>query len=420
MSSDEETTSRTTSVEAPSDVAKPRRHRPRRIIAAVLAVLAALMSTIAVTGVWLKRTTFDTDRWVATVGPIADDPQVQTALAAWATDQISQVVDVKALLESALPKRGQVLAGPLSNAVDGFVMQQVNAFFASKEFPQLWKNANATLHEHVLAVLKGNGKAFKTQDGKVVIDLIPVLVEVLQRIDQRTNGLLAQHLPALNEDLTPDQVRAKISTALGRPIPADFGTIEVFDARQLTAVQRAVQWFQEGVVAFVVLAVLLIGAAVLVAPDRRRIAIWLGLGAAVTFVTFRALGRAIGKQILSGIVLPRNQTAAQDIVHQVFSSYRTLTAICIALGLVVAATAFLAGPSRAAVATREQFTRASWLSDHRGVAEVGILLVAAAVVLFADLTFAGIGLILVVVAILELVLWRLPSGPAAPPTVEPI
>ena len=63
---------------------------------------------------------------------------------------------------------------------------------------------------------------------------------------------------------------------------------------------------------------------------------------------------------------------------------------------------------------RDQFTRASWLSDHRGVAEVGILLVAGAVVLFADLTFAGIGLILIVVAILELVLWRLPSGSSAP------
>ena len=166
-------------------------------------------------------------------------------------------------------------------------MQQVKRSSRATR-PAVWKNANATLHEHLLAVLKGNGKAFKTQDGKVVIDLIPVLVEVLQRIDQRTDGLLSQHLPALNEDLTPDQVRAKISTALGRPIPDDFGTIEVFDASQLTAVPRAVQWFQQGVVAFVVLAVLLIGAALLGAPDRRRIAIWLGLGAAVTFVIFRS------------------------------------------------------------------------------------------------------------------------------------
>ena len=80
MSPDEATVSGTTAVDAPVDVGR-RDAWPRRIIAAVLAVLAALMSTIAVTGIWLKRTTFDTDRWVATVGPIADDPQVQTALA---------------------------------------------------------------------------------------------------------------------------------------------------------------------------------------------------------------------------------------------------------------------------------------------------------------------------------------------------
>ena len=104
------------------------------------------------------------------------------------------------------------------------------------------------------------------------------------------------------------------------------------------------------------------------------------------------------------------------MLHQVFASYRTLTAAIIALGLIVATTAFLAGPSTVAVSVRRSVTRSSWLSEHRAIFAVGVLIVAIAVVLLVNLTFGALLLVGLVVAILELVLWRLPSGPAPVPT----
>jgi hypothetical protein len=405
-------------------VSHARKHRPRRIIAAILAVIVGLVMTISVTGSWLKRTTFNTDRWVATVGPLPSDPKVQAALGAYATDQLFSVVDVNHYFNELLPKRAQVLVGPLEGAVRDFVQREVTAFLGTEQFQKLWIAANRTLHERALAVLEGKSKVIDEQNGKVVLDLIPVLTAVLQLIDQKTNGALSSHVPAIDQNLSAADARQKLSEALKRPIcsetvtssciPATFGTIALFDKQQLSVIQKAVQYFQRGVWLFWALTVILIAAAFLVAVDRRRIVIWLGLSVAGWIVAFRSVARAAGKNILDGIVLDRNRQAAQDVVHQVLATYRTLTAIVIAIALVAALTAFLAGPSNLAGRVRSLFTRQSWLSEHKTAAMIVVLLAAIATMLAVNLTFSGLLLILVVAGILEIVLWRLPSAAPEP------
>jgi hypothetical protein len=406
---------------------KARKHRPRRIIAAILAVIVGLVMTISVTGSWLKRTTFNTSRWVATVGPLPSDPKVQAALGAYATDQLFNAVDVQHYVEQALPKRLDVLAGPMTGAAKDFVQREVTTFLGTEQFQQLWIAANRTLHQRALALLEGKSKIVDEQHGKVVLNLIPVLTAVLALIDKETNGALSSHVPQVDEiqNLTADEARVKLADALNRPlcsatvttgcIPANFGTIALFDAKQLSVIQKAVQWFQRGVWAFWALTIILIAAALLIAPDRRRIVIWLGLSVAGWIVAFRSVARAAGKNILDGIVLDRNRQAAQDVVHQVLATYRTLTAIVIAIALVAALTAFLAGPSHLAARIRRVFTHQSWLSEHKTAAMIVVLLAAIATMLVVNLTFSGLLLILVVAGILEIVLWRLPSAAESAP-----
>src|SRR3954453_18922129 len=57
-----------------------RRRTARGVIAAILVALAAVTATASVVGVWAARTTLNTDRWVSTVAPLAEDPQVQAAM----------------------------------------------------------------------------------------------------------------------------------------------------------------------------------------------------------------------------------------------------------------------------------------------------------------------------------------------------
>jgi hypothetical protein len=387
-----------------------KRHRIRRAIAVALALISALVTTIAITGAWARRTTIDTNHWVATVGPLARDPKVQAALAAYAVDELNQIVDTKQLLAEALPQKAEVLIGPVTSAVSGFIQTEVQNFLATDTFYKLWVDINSVAHERAIKVLKGESQVVDTKDGKVALNLIPILGRVLQAVDAQTNGLLSKHVPDIGTNLTADQARAKLSEALHRPIPANFGTITVFEKSQLSAVQKLVQLFQRGVYGLVILAVLLIIATFVVAPGRRHIAIWLGLSTAVVLVAFRAVARAVGRHVVDGILLQRNRDAATSTLHQVFASFRSITAAFIALGLLVALVALLAGPSRAAVSIRHAVTGSSWLSEHRSAVQIAVLAIAFLVVLFIDLTFGALLLVAIVACIVELVLWRLPGG----------
>ena len=68
-------------VEASETVVVERRSAGRSIAAAVCLVLAALLTTPAAIAYWGQRTLNDTQRYVDTVGPLVDSPQVQDAIA---------------------------------------------------------------------------------------------------------------------------------------------------------------------------------------------------------------------------------------------------------------------------------------------------------------------------------------------------
>src|SRR3954449_4573377 len=111
--------------------------RGRAIAAAVCLVLAAVLTVPASFAFWGQRTINDGDRYVATVGPLVDSPEVQTAIATKVTDAIEEQVDVEALLNQAFAgvtqdrPRLKLLIGPLAGAVNGLIQTQVQNFIAS-------------------------------------------------------------------------------------------------------------------------------------------------------------------------------------------------------------------------------------------------------------------------------------------------
>jgi hypothetical protein len=123
--------------------------------------LTVLTFAAGVGGTWARRTVLNTDRYVATVGPLASDPAVQDYLARMVTDQVFQALDVQGRLESVLGEnapRLAFLAGPITDSVHGFVKEQVDKVFASPAFAHLWVEANRVVHEHALAVLNGDSE----------------------------------------------------------------------------------------------------------------------------------------------------------------------------------------------------------------------------------------------------------------------
>ena len=102
--------------------AKPvKRRRLRRIFTPILVALSIIVFTITVPAAWGARTVLNTDRYVATVAPLAEDPAVQESIATKVTDQVFLALNVEQTLSDVLASIGEratVLAAPLMNVCE--------------------------------------------------------------------------------------------------------------------------------------------------------------------------------------------------------------------------------------------------------------------------------------------------------------
>ena len=105
---------------------RPRRQRWRSVVATLLIVVGCILAPLSVVAVWAKNLVTDTDRYVATVAPLARDPAIQNAVANKITTEIFSRLDVAGITNQAvdaLAERGlppliatqlHALSGPLS------------------------------------------------------------------------------------------------------------------------------------------------------------------------------------------------------------------------------------------------------------------------------------------------------------------
>lgn len=436
--------------------------RSRRVVAAALVVVTSLVVTVAVGGVWARRNALNTGRWVETVGPIAGDPAVQQAFGRYATDQLMTVIDPESLFESVLPERGQILAVPLTNALRGFVNDKVDEFLASDTFQGLWIEINERVHRRVVQVLEGEGEpppGIEVRGDDVVINIIPVLNAILARIGEASPEIFGRtvDLPTVTVDDIPEEAIEKIEDATGLTIPADFGQFTVFDASRLHQVQDAVELFNRLVVFAAILAVLLVALTLWVSPRRRRTLIQLMVGIVLGTVILRRLGIRLEDDVVD-MVKPENQDAVQVIVGAFVSSLLDATQWIIAIAAVVAAVAVLSGPYpwartvrswvaarardvgavvRAAITGEAGGPPVQWVAEHREIVQGAAIVLGILILLWADLSWFGLLLLLALVAAVVLGAQRIadaaagegeeeagpgpvtPEPEAPPPAVQP-
>jgi hypothetical protein len=403
-----------------------QRHRTRRVVAVALVVTTSLVFTIAATGVWARRNALNTDRWVSTVTPVAADPAVQEAFGRYLTDQLMTAIDPKEFFESVLPERGQILAVPLTNALRGFVQDKVTEFLGTDTFQNLWVEINTRAHTRLVDVLEGNTSqvpGVEVQGDNVVLNVIPVLNAILERIGEQSPELFGRtvNLPTISGDQAEEAIQ-KLSDALGRPLPDNFGQFTVFDAARLHQVQDAVDLFNTLVVVAVILAVVLFALTLWITPRRRRTLIQLCFGIALGIVVIRRLALRSQDDVLD-LVKPENREAVKVISGAFVSSLLDASAWILAIAAVVAVVAILTGPypwarkGRAGVATGGRVVLASgraavthdvddpaaqWVAAHREVVQGGAIAVGILALLLFDLSWLAIlllGLLVVLVVV---------------------
>ena len=139
-----------------------RPSRGRAVAAVICLVLAALLTTPAAVAYWGQRTLNDTQRYVETVGPLVESPEVQDVLATAVTDAIQQQVDVEQLLSEVFAgviteaPRLEALVGPLAAAINGAVERQVREFLASDAFADIWTRVNTRAQQALQRILEGD------------------------------------------------------------------------------------------------------------------------------------------------------------------------------------------------------------------------------------------------------------------------
>jgi hypothetical protein len=436
----------------------PRRRavRTRGVAAVALVVVTSLLVTVSVTAVWARRNALNTDRYVQTIGPVAQDVRVQRALGRYITDQAMSAIDPEELFKEALPERGQILAAPLTSALRGFVNDRVNAFLATDEFSRLWVRINEVAHGRVVDVLNGDlPPSLQVQGNDVVVNVIPVVNQVLARIGEASPEIFGRtvNLPTVTVDEIPEDAIQKVESALGRDLPENFGQFTVFDASKLQQVQDTVTLFNRLVVVAVILAVVLFALTLWVSPRRRRTLLQLMVGIALGIVIIRRLGLRLEDDVVE-LVKPENRDAVQVVVGAFVSSLLDATAWILGIAAVVAVVALVTGPygwaralrrgtvsgAQAAVgAARSAINRqpddpvVAWVGAHREVLQAGGIVVGILALLVIDLSWIGLFVLVALVVAYELIVQRLADigeggvppeeGPAVPsgggPAVEP-
>ncbi|MCD9901090.1 hypothetical protein LUR56_16020 [Streptomyces sp. MT29] len=372
----------------------PRGRLLRSFASVLLVLFAALLAMLSVVAVWANSVVQDTDRYVATVGPLASDPDVQGAVTDRVTDVVLAHVDVDALVkqltdaaaEQGVPPRLATLLGdlddPISDGLERLVKNAVEQVVTSGAFEAVWVDANRRAHSAMDKALTGRSDtAVELKDDEVVIDLGPVVAQVKDRL------VKAGFSPA-----------AKIPT-----VHTDF---VVFASEDVGKVRTSVRVLELLGGWLPVITLLVAAAGVYVAFHRRYAVVGAGLAVFVAMVVL-GIGLTVARDVYLDHLPPGVSQAATGTVYDALVKFlRAGVRALAATALFTAVGAFLCGPSRIAVLTRTACRRG--IGALRDVAtSAGLRL--GAVGRFVHRFKRWIGAVVLLVAAVVLFTWSYPT-----------
>ena len=392
--------------------------RGRRAAVIALLVLGCVLSPFAVTAIWLNNQVTDTDRYIRTIKPLADDADVQAEVSAKVTQALFNRVDVAAEARDALPPRADAFAAPLEAGMRSFTEDTAARFLESDVFQQLWLQVNRLAHEQLVNVLTGGGENVSTVGGKVVINLGPVVDAVRERLGERGVTVF---------DRIPE---SRLNT-----------NFVVMDSEQLEKAQRLVDLLDTLALVLPLLVLACLAGAGLLSRNRRRTLLQASLGVAAGMLL-------LGLALTIGRALYLNYVAATDVSEDAAASFFDIVVHWLRIGLraigglalLVAAGAFLTGPSAAAVAIRRRFSSsvdslrgatgagagptAQWVDANRKTLRILAIVIPVVIFVLWNAPTPAVLVVLVALALLALlvieVIGRAPSVPTGPTPGSPV
>jgi hypothetical protein len=293
----------------------------------VLIVLATLLAAVGITSIWMNRQLLDTGSWVNTSDRMLQNDEIRSRLSDFLAEQLVSQVDVESHLRKAGVPGLSVLTGPAVERVQEHASGLAEKALSTPQFETLWRESNRAAHRTLLLILDEKDSAVRSEGGNVVIDLRPTVREIGEEL-----GL----------------------GDLSSQLPAGVGRLRVLRSDQLSTAQQVVRVIRDlSVVTVLLVAVLYAASLVLAGPARRRAIAGIGLSLILAGAIGLVVRAVVGDQIVDDLVSSDSVRPAADAVWGIATSTLvTIASAAIGLGALVAAGAWLAGPSRVASSLR--------------------------------------------------------------------
>jgi Short C-terminal domain len=300
-----------------------------RIKVRILVVLASIFAFLAIFTTWLDRQLLDTDQFVETSGEMLEERVISDAVADYTVDQLFAKVNIAKTLDRRLPEDLKPLSGPISGGARELANRAAEQALQSPRVQALWRDANRIAHSQLVAILEDDSDAVSTSEGRVVLDLRPIVLQLAQRIG--------------------------VERQAEERLPLNIAELEIADADQLETARTITRALNGLAWLFSIGTLVLFALAAWLAKGRRWLVV-LGYGLGLIAAGLAAIAL---KNVASGLVvdsLAQTEAArapAEEAWRIGTSLLSSIAGAVIAYGVLFTVASFLASPADGAVTVRQ-------------------------------------------------------------------
>jgi hypothetical protein len=312
--------------------------RRNRITVRILVIAATVLAFLAIFTSWVDRQLLDTNEWVDTSGRLLEDKAISDAVATYSVDQLYANVDVTRLVKQRLPDGLEQVASPAAAGIRELATRGTKRAFQSGRVQNLWKDANRVAHTQLVAILKDKSEAVSSQNGRVVLDLQPIIYQLADRL-----GLKKQVVHAINK-----------GEETGRLKPG-FGELEIADSQQLDTAQTVTKILEGLAWLFTIGTLVLFALAVWLARGRHwMVVLGYGLGLIAAGLAAIAIRSALKGPVVDSLAKTEEAKVPAEHAWDIGTSLlHSIASSVIVLGVLVVVASFLASPANSAVSIRQ-------------------------------------------------------------------
>lgn len=292
-----------------------------------LTLLVGIFGVLAILTSWLDSQLLDTEQWGQTSVEMLQNPEIRSAVASYAVEELYANVDVEAELKKFLPTDFKGLSGIAAGGLRQVADQGAEQALALPQVQDVWQRANVAAHQTLMDVIDNKSQVLTTGGGQVDLQLRPLIIEIAAQI-----GLAKQ---------------------AEQNVPASVGSVRILDSSELSTVQTVAGAIQGSALIFSLLVVLLVGLALFLSKGYRWITLlWLA-GALILAAAVVLVVRSAGSGFVVGQLATPDLEAAATAAYAIGTNLlKTFAWSVIIAAFVLVVLSWLVSPNSAAQSVR--------------------------------------------------------------------